>query len=128
MAKLLKSIVWNKIKLYIIGNGSNLLVSDEGLEGIVLKIALDDISIIEQEENIIVKVGSGVKTMALAQELKKQEITGFEELAGIPGTVGGANYMNAGAYGKEMQYIIVETKALNKETGDVEILKKEQQQ
>ena len=117
----------NKIKLYIIGNGSNLLVSDEGLEGIVLKIALDDISIIEQEENIIVKVGSGVKTMALAQELKKQEITGFEELAGIPGTVGGANYMNAGAYGKEMQDIIVETKALNKETGDVEILKKEQQ-
>ncbi len=116
-----------KIKLYIIGNGSNLLVSDEGIEGIVLKISLDNISIIEQGENIIAKAGAGVKVMALAQELKKLEITGFEELAGIPGTIGGANYMNAGAYGKEIKDLILKTKVLNKETGKIEILKKEQQ-
>jgi len=117
----------NEIKLYIIGNGSNLLVSDEGIKGIVLKIALDDISITKQEENIIVKAGAGVKVMALAQELKKQGITGFEELAGIPGTIGGANYMNAGAYGKEIKEIIIETIALDVETGNVEKLKNEQQ-
>ena len=117
----------NKIKLYIIGNGSNLLVSDKGVNGIVLKIVLDNISIIEQEESIIVKAGAGVKVMALAQELKKQGITGFEELAGIPGTIGGANYMNAGAYGKEIKDIIIETKVLNKETGKIETLKNEQQ-
>ncbi|MBR0428326.1 MAG: UDP-N-acetylmuramate dehydrogenase [Clostridia bacterium] len=117
----------NKIKLYIIGNGSNLLVSDEGIKGIVLKIVLDNIDILESDFGVLVKAGAGVKVMSLAQELKKRGITGFEELAGIPGTIGGANYMNAGAYGKEIKDIIVETKVLNKETGNIEILKNKQQ-
>ena len=146
------------VPLFITGNGSNLLVSDEGVRGVVLKIAIDNLEILELDseetakvtfqkdetkettkidlqeseakgttKNIIAKVGAGVKIMALAQEFKKQGISGFEELAGIPGTIGGANYMNAGAYGKEMKDIIVETKALNKETGKIETLKNEQQ-
>ena len=118
----------NDIKLYIIGNGSNLLVSDEGIKGIVLKIAIDNIETLESDFAIIVKAGAGVKTMALAQLLKKDGITGFEELAGIPGTIGGANYMNAGAYGKELKDIIVETKAINKETGEIQIFKNEEQE
>ena len=117
----------NNIKLYIIGNGSDLLVSDNGIKGIVLKISVDNIEILEFDFGVLVKVGAGVKVMSLAQELKKQRITGFEELAGIPGTIGGANYMNAGAYGKEIKDIIVETKVLNKETGKIEILKNKQQ-
>lgn len=118
----------NRIKLYIIGNGSNLLVSDEGIKGIVLKIAVDNIETLESDFGILVNAGAGVKTMALAQILKKDGITGFEELAGIPGTIGGANYMNAGAYGKELKDIIVETKVINKETGKIETLKKEEQE
>ena len=118
----------NRIKLYIIGNGSNLLVSDEGIKGIVLKIAVDNIETLASDFGILVNVGAGVKTMALAQILKKDGITGFEELAGIPGTIGGANYMNAGAYGKELKDIIVETKVINKETGKIETLKKEEQE
>ena len=118
----------NNIKLHIIGNGSNLLVSDNGIKGIVLKIAVDNMEILESDFGVLVKVGAGVKVMALAQELKKLGITGFEELAGIPGTIGGANYMNAGAYGKEMQDIIVETKVLNKETEKIEVFKNKQQE
>ena len=118
----------NNIKLYIIGNGSNLLVSDEGIKGIVLKIAVDNIETIESDLGVLVKAGAGVKIMALAQILKKDGITGFEELAGIPGTMGGANYMNAGAYGKELKDIIVSTKAINKETGEIETLKNEEQE
>ena len=118
----------NRIKLYIIGNGSNLLVSDEGIKGIVLKIAVDNIETLVSDFGILVNAGAGVKTMALAQILKKDGITGFEELAGIPGTIGGANYMNAGAYGKELKDIIVETKVINKETGKIETLKKEEQE
>ena len=118
----------NDIKLYIIGNGSNLLVSDEGIKGIALKIAVDNIETLESDFGIIVKAGAGVKTRALAQLLKKDGITGFEELAGIPGTIGGANYMNAGAYGKELKDIIVETKAINKETGEIQIFKNEEQE
>ena len=118
----------NNIKLYIIGNGSNLLISDEGIKGIVLKISLENIQIEEKEDNVIIIAGAGVKIMALAQILKKDGITGFEELAGIPGTMGGANYMNAGAYGKELKDIIVSTKAINKETGEIETLKNEEQE
>ena len=118
----------NNIQLYIIGNGSNLLVLDEGIKGIVLKIAVDNIETLESDMGVLVKAGAGVKIMALAQTLKKDGITGFEELAGIPGTMGGANYMNAGAYGKELKDIIVSTKAINKETGKIETLKNEEQE
>lgn len=118
----------NNISLYIVGNGSNLLVSDEGIRGIVLKIALDKIEIEEKENKITVKAGAGVKLMALAQKLKKEGITGFEELSGIPGTVGGANFMNAGAYGKELKDILVQTKVLNKETEKIETLNNKEQE
>ena len=118
----------NNIKLFVIGNGSNLLISDEGIKGIVLKIALDEIKIEELASGCkLVYCGAGVKVMALAQVLKKENIAGFEEFAGIPGTIGGANFMNAGAYGKEFKEIIVETKALNKETGKIELLKNAEQ-
>ena len=125
--KLLEYTRKNDIKLYIIGNGSNLIVSDEGVKGIVAKIAFEETIITKDEENIIVKAGAGVKVMALAQMLKQEEITGFEELSGFPGTIGGANYMNAGAYGKEMKDVILETKALNRETGEIEVLNNKEQ-
>ena len=125
--KLLEYTRKNDIKLYIIGNGSNLIVSDEGVKGIVAKIAFEETIITKDEENIIVKAGAGVKVMALAQMLKQEEITGFEELSGFPGTIGGANYMNAGAYGKEMKDVILETKALNRETGKIEVLNNKEQ-
>ena len=126
--ELLKYSKINNIKLYIIGNGSNLLVSDEGIQGIVAKISFQELNISEQDEDIIVRVGAGYKVMALAQILKQKGITGFEELSGLPGTIGGANYMNAGAYGKEMKDVIIETKVLNKETNIIETLKKEEQE
>jgi len=117
----------NDLKLYIIGNGSNLLVSDDGIRGIVAKIAFEDVLFEQDKEEIIVTVGAGCKVMVLAQILKKKEITGFEELSGFPGTIGGANYMNAGAYGKEMKDVIIETKAYNKETGKIETLNNKDQ-
>ena len=128
-----------KIHLTIIGNGSNVLVKDKGIRGIVVKIEFEEISIetavlnkskfedilttdiIEDEmelpkwEDVIVTVGSGVKLGELAQKLLKKEITGFEFAAGIPGTIGGAVKMNAGAYGGEMKDIIMETKCLDLE-------------
>ena len=118
----------NSIPLYILGNGSNLLVLDKGVKGIILKIQIEKLEIEERRNEVIVSVGAGNKMMALAQILKQKEITGFEEFSGVPGTVGGANFMNAGAHGKEMKDIIIETKCLNKETRKIEVLKKEEQQ
>lgn len=99
------------IPLTIIGNGSNILVSDDGIKGIVLKIEIkkfkiDQISDNNVEEKVKITVGSGNKLGEVAQKLAKQEIAGFEFAAGIPGTIGGAIRMNAGAHGSEMKDIV----------------------
>jgi UDP-N-acetylmuramate dehydrogenase len=93
----------NNIPLTIIGNGSNVLVKDNGIRGITATIDFDNISI---EENEIVNVEAGVKLGMLAVTLQKNGIEGFEFAAGIPGTIGGAIRMNAGAYGKEFKDIV----------------------
>ena len=126
--ELLKYVKEKNVKLYVIGNGSNLLVSDEGIRGIVAKMSFGNIKFLEDEEKVTIFAGAGVKVMAFAQLLKQKGITGFEELSGLPGTIGGANYMNAGAYGKEIKDIIIETKVLNRETENIEVLKKEKQE
>ena len=92
------------ILLTIIGNGSNILVSDEGIKGIVLKIEIPTFELNNQTAQL--KVGSGVKLGMIAQKCLKQELAGFEFASGIPGTIGGAIRMNAGAHGKEMKDVV----------------------
>lgn len=106
LKSILKYTNENNIKLTIIGNGSNILVSDEGIKGIVVKIEIDNLEIDIQDKKAIITVGSGVKLGLLAQKCLKQEITGFEFASGIPGTIGGAIRMNAGAHGSEMKDIV----------------------
>ena len=103
----------NNIDLTVMGNGSNVLVLDKGIKGIVALNRLDYINIEQDEKKIKVIVGSGTKMMSLANELLKNEVTGFEELSGIPGTIGGAIVMNAGAHGKEMKDIVQEVKCVD---------------
>lgn len=125
----------NNISLTVIGNGSNILVTDKGIRGIVMKIDLQGINIEKKIEDIalqvenrmiaeesenynynqaIVTVGAGVKLGKLAQMLLKEEIEGFEFASGIPGSIGGAVRMNAGAYGKEMKDVVLETTYIDK--------------
>lgn len=103
------------LPITIIGNGSNILVRDHGISGIVIKIEFDKIEIDKQNDYAIVTVGAGVKLMRLAQELLNKEISGFEFASGIPGTIGGAVRMNAGAYGTEMKDIVISTKCIKLE-------------
>ncbi len=110
----------------IIGNGTNILVSDSGIRGIVIKIDIQKFDLKEENDYIEISVGSGNKMMALATQLKKQEISGFEQLSGIPGTIGGAIYMNAGAYGKEMKDIVISTRCMNMK-GEIFELSNEEQ-
>ena len=119
----------NQIPITIIGNGSNLLVKDKGIRGITLQIAFNEIDIQEKEvlnrdvENneVLVKVESGVKLSYLAGILAKHEIEGFEFASGIPGTIGGAIKMNAGAYGKEFKDIINKVTYMNNNLEVIEI-------
>lgn len=95
-----------KEPLTIIGNGSNLLVNDNGIKGIVLQINIKKLEIQEEKDSVKVIVGSGNKLGELAQKLAQKEIAGFEFASGIPGTIGGAIRMNAGAHDTEMKDIV----------------------
>lgn len=125
---ILKFIKENKINLTIIGNGTNILVKDKGIRGIVLKPDFKNINI-EKKNNQKVKVcaGAGVSLGMLAQKLLKECISGFEFASGIPGTIGGAVRMNAGAYGGEFKDIITLTKCID-EDGNIIILDNNQQE
>ena len=103
----------NKIPFHIIGNGSNLLVLDKGIEGITGIIKIEKIEIQEEQNKIKVTVGAGEKIAKVANLLAQKEITGLEELAGIPGTIGGAITMNAGAHGKEIKDVITTVKCID---------------
>lgn len=111
------------IPLTIIGNGSNILVSDEGIKGIVLKIEIDTFEI--NAEAAYLKVGSGVKLGFIAQKCLKQEIAGFEFASGIPGTIGGAIRMNAGAHGREMKDVITTITYMDR-NGEIHKIQNEQ--
>lgn len=110
-------IKFAKIKewpITIIGNGSNLLVTDKGIRGLVIKIDIKKLKIEKKDEFAVIEVGAGNKLMALATKMKDEELSGLEGLSGIPGSVGGAIVMNAGAYGKEMKDVVLSTTCMDK--------------
>ena len=115
----------NKIPVTILGNGSNILVLDGGIEGITLTIKIEYIDIKQNGEKYKIYVGGGYKLSKLAQICLKNEISGFEELSGIPGTIGGAVSMNAGAHGKEMKDIVDKIKCVDINGNEKEFLNEE---
>ena len=97
----------NDIPVTVIGNGSNVLVLDEGIPGITLMIKIEGISIQTlDDKKFMVKVGAGEKIAKVGRMFLNNSLTGFEEISGIPGSFGGAVRMNAGAHGKEMKDIV----------------------
>ncbi len=112
LLSLLQYLKMNKIAYKIIGNGSNLLFCDEDYNGVIIK--LEELNNLSINENII-KVGAGYSLMRLALKLSRSGLTGLEFAAGIPGTIGGSVYMNAGAYGSDMGYITREVKVITPE-------------
>lgn len=117
----------NKIPITILGNGSNVLILDKGIKGITLIIKIEKLEIQKQENENKVKVivGAGEKLAKIARVFLNEEISGFEELSGIPGTIGGATRMNAGAHGKEMKDIIKTVKVISYQ-GEEKILSNEE--
>ena len=103
----------NHIKLTIIGNGTNILVSDNGIRGIVLKLKVDTSYNICDD---YIEVSAGVQNAYVANIMLNNEMTGFEFASGIPGTIGGAIVMNAGAFGSEMKDILYEVSGIDLNT------------
>ena len=101
------------IKVIFTGSGSNLLVSDRGFDGIIISLKKTFKKLLFLDDGYIV-VESGVMLGNMVKEAIKRNIEGFESLVGVPGTVGGALYMNAGAYGTEISKYFVSARVVNK--------------
>lgn len=95
------------IPWYIFGGGSNLLVADNGFEGLVIQSTLRDLAIVGDR----ITVGAGVITALVARKAAEAGLTGFEWAIGVPGTIGGAVYGNAGCYGGEMKDVVTSVDA-----------------
>lgn len=113
----------NNIKFFVIGNGSNLLVPDEGYNGVIIKLKSEFSMIKVEGESLIVK--SGAKLSEVYPVAYENSLTGFEFASGIPGTIGGAIYMNAGAYGGEMKDIVESVEVLDLDNFELKELKNE---
>lgn len=98
-----------RIKTYILGNGTNVIVKDNGFRGIIIKLDFKHLKI--EKDKIV--AGAGVPVALLSEFTYRKGIVGYEFLAGIPGTVGGAVKMNAGAYGSEIKDLLIETTILD---------------
>ena len=110
-----------EIPLFILGKGSNLLVSDNGIEGAVVSLAkMDEITI--DGETVTAKAGTSLTALCVA--VANQGLSGLEFAYGIPGSVGGALYMNAGAYGGEMADVVFDARFVT-QNGQVGTIEKE---
>lgn len=104
---------------FILGNGSNLLVSDKGYDGVIIKLA-GEFDVLHTSGNSMV-AGSGVFLSQIAAKALEDELSGLEFASGIPGTVGGAIVMNAGAYDGEMKDVVKSVRLLFIDGGKCEI-------
>lgn len=100
----IKTCKTENIPYYILGNGSNLLVSDDGYEGVIIQLFknMNEITV----EGQMVTAQAGALLTKVAHEAARESLTGLEFASGIPGTIGGAMVMNAGAYGGEMKDVV----------------------
>lgn len=122
LVELIRFLRNSYIKYYIIGNGTNILVSDKGIRGCVVHIGsnLSKMKVIGTK----IEVEAGATMHEIADFALKNKLKGMEELSGIPGTIGGAVAMNAGAYQKEIKDVVSSVNAIN-EAGRVIKLNKD---
>lgn len=107
----LKLIKKHDVDCFIIGNGTNLLVSDDGYNGAIVKIG-ENFDYFSKVENKVT-VGAGTLLSVIAKYLARESLAGFEFASGIPGYIGGAVYMNAGAYGGEMKDVVKKVRCID---------------
>ena len=108
------------IRLSLIGGGSNLLVADTGIKGVVISLKyFNKIEIEEKDTDLFIRAGAGVLTDKLTEWAIENSISGFEDFGGLPGTIGGAAFMNARCYEKSISDILVSARTLEiKQNGE----------
>ena len=124
LSAVLKKCRENKTEYIIIGNGSNLLVSDDGISKAVIRL-YGEFEKIELLDETTVKAGAGASLGSLCRFALENSLSGLEFAFGIPGSVGGAAFMNAGAYGGEMKDVVLSCSHIDRE-GNTGVFSKEQ--
>ena len=125
--ELLEVVQWAKDgehTLTVLGGGSNVLISDEGVKGLVLRPLFSDITYREKGESVLVTVGAGVLLDMFIAEVVEKELWGIENLSAIPGTVGATPIQNVGAYGVEVSDVIKYVSVFDIETEKIFEIKK----
>lgn len=123
LSEILKLAKKESINYFLIGNGSNLLVGDLGIRGLVIRLGGEFDEVLVNGDNIT--AGAGATLSKVAKAAMDASKTGLEFAAGIPGTVGGALVMNAGAYGGEMKQVVTKVSVLTKD-GEIKNLSSEE--
>ncbi len=123
LVKLIKYLKNKNIKYKILGNGSNLLFSDKEYDGVLIK--LTEFNELEFIGKTKLRVGAGYSLIKLSLVTAKKGLTGLEFAAGIPGTVGGSVFMNAGAYKSDMGYVVESVKVLTPDEKIINLENKE---
>ena len=108
--------------LYVLGGGSNVLVKDEGVDAVVLHMALKGISFEAAGDEVLMHVGAGERWDDVVQQAVSKNLWGIENLVRIPGTMGGAVVQNIGAYGAELSTVFVSARVFNTETKKEEVI------
>lgn len=123
LAKVLELCKEKNVPYFVLGNGSNLLVGDKGFRGVVIQLYKNFDGL--QIEGTKVTAKAGAMLIRVAKESGKAGLTGLEFASGIPGTIGGAMVMNAGAYGGEMKDVVTAVTVLTKD-GEIKTLTAEE--
>jgi UDP-N-acetylmuramate dehydrogenase len=110
----------NALEIFILGGGSNVLIADEGFNGLIIKIALKGVKLSKQDsETVFVIAGAGEEWDELVALSIRENLHGFECLSGIPGLVGGTPVQNVGAYGQEVSETIVSVRVCDRRTKEI---------
>ena len=112
----------NKIPFYLIGNGSNILVRDGGFRGVVISLKEVNTIIVDGDK---IEAECGAMLKAVSDKAMENSLTGFEFACGIPGTIGGAVFMNAGAYDGEIAHVIESAEIIDEECNIVRLSNKD---
>jgi UDP-N-acetylmuramate dehydrogenase len=108
----------HEVPLFVLGGGSNLLIADRGLQGLVLQIAVEGREFVGDGDDVLVRAGAGERWDTVVAEAVERGLAGLECLSGIPGTVGGTPIQNVGAYGQEVSDTIESVEAFDRRTGE----------
>lgn len=129
LMQLLYTARGNDIEVVILGNGSNVLFSDDGFDGLVIKIGkgFSEIkTITKDDKELVIEAGAGALLSAFGNFIANESYAGAEFCCGIPGSVGGAVFMNAGAYGREMKDIVTEITYVDPKTLNIKTISNEE--